>query len=301
MKLLTIDSREVAGRPGVLLDSGWVLDLVAAPSTLSESQWVPASVISILAAGEQGRERVQRLVTAAESADAHEQERLKQSGVLLPFTKTALMPPLRRPGLILLVSAAEPVDAEPAPVTFIKSPNAAVGNDAKIAVPWSPDLGVVGCAMLGLVLGKPLYKASVREAGTAIAAVTLVMDISMPAPDAAAPAAEWRRCIQTKQFPGACPMGPVLVTRDSIPAVEDLAARILINGVQTGAGNLYSRRETPVELLAALSQGQAFRPGDLIAIEAGPDTEIGYQTLRAGDQFAVAGDQLTQLQVTVEF
>jgi hypothetical protein len=34
MKLLTIDSREVTGRPGALLDTGEILDLVAAPSSM---------------------------------------------------------------------------------------------------------------------------------------------------------------------------------------------------------------------------------------------------------------------------
>ena len=47
MKLLTIDSREVTGRPGVLLDSGDILDLAAAPSTLNESQWIPHSVVML--------------------------------------------------------------------------------------------------------------------------------------------------------------------------------------------------------------------------------------------------------------
>ena len=52
MKLVTIDAREVAGRPGVLLEDGNILDLTAAPSTLSQSQWIPQSVVSILAAGD---------------------------------------------------------------------------------------------------------------------------------------------------------------------------------------------------------------------------------------------------------
>ena len=43
MKLVTIDAREVAGRPGVLLDGGVILDLSAAPGSLSVSQWVPHS------------------------------------------------------------------------------------------------------------------------------------------------------------------------------------------------------------------------------------------------------------------
>ncbi|MDH3978679.1 MAG: hypothetical protein OEU86_09195, partial [Gammaproteobacteria bacterium] len=67
MKLLTIDSREVAGRPGVLLDSGDILDLAVAPTTLSESQWIPQSVISVIAAGDSGYEGVNRLIAAVDS------------------------------------------------------------------------------------------------------------------------------------------------------------------------------------------------------------------------------------------
>jgi 2-keto-4-pentenoate hydratase/2-oxohepta-3-ene-1,7-dioic acid hydratase in catechol pathway len=300
MKLVTIDGREVAGRPGVLLDSGWVLDLAAAPSTLSESHWVPVSVISILAAGEEGRERVQRLVTAAESADANQQERLKSAGVLVPFSDTALMPPLRRPGLILMVSAAQPAAAEPAPVTVFKSPNTAAGHGSKVTVPWSPDFGVTGCGMLGIVLGKPLYKAGIGEADKAIAAFTLIMDISMPIPGAAGSAAEWRCYVQSKQFPGACPMGPALITRDEIPMPGDIDAVASINGVKTGRGSLYSISETPAELIARLSHSQAFRPGDLIAIEPGINAEFGHQALKSGDQFSVAAHNVMELQVTVE-
>ncbi len=92
MKLLTIDSREVTGRPGVLLDSGDILDLATAPSTLSESQWIPHSIVSVIAAGRDGLERVARLVAGAEQAD---RQQLLEAGTLLPYSGTALLAPVR--------------------------------------------------------------------------------------------------------------------------------------------------------------------------------------------------------------
>ena len=89
MKLVTIEAREVAGRPGVLLDGGVILDLSAAPGSLSASQWVPQSTISILAAGERGLAHAESLISLA---DEHE-ERLREDGALLKLTATALMAP----------------------------------------------------------------------------------------------------------------------------------------------------------------------------------------------------------------
>ena len=87
MQLVTIDAREVAGRPGVLLDSGDILDLTAAPVTLAESQWIPQSVVSILVAGEEGREHAMRLVRAVENATAAEISEMRDRGVLLPCSR----------------------------------------------------------------------------------------------------------------------------------------------------------------------------------------------------------------------
>jgi len=130
MKLLTIDSREVTGRPGVLLDNGDILDLVAAPSTLSESQWIPHSVVSVIAAGRSGLERVRQLVASAERED---RQRLLQNGILLPYSGTALMAPIRRPGLVLIVDSHAS--------SYIKSPNSAVGPGQLSKFPGRMSIG----------------------------------------------------------------------------------------------------------------------------------------------------------------
>lgn len=68
MRLVTLDSREVGGRPGISLPSGEILDLAASPSGLTASQWRPQSVVSVIAEGEEGAARVARLVAEVEKA-----------------------------------------------------------------------------------------------------------------------------------------------------------------------------------------------------------------------------------------
>ena len=41
MRLVTIDCREIGGRPGVMVGDDEILDLAGAPRTLEESQWIP--------------------------------------------------------------------------------------------------------------------------------------------------------------------------------------------------------------------------------------------------------------------
>ncbi len=205
MQLVTIDSREVAGRPGVITSAGEILDLIAAPSTLSESQWIPQSVISVLAAGEQGLIHVNELLSRAADADNH--ARLSAAGALLQADSTELMAPVRRPGLILLTESVSEDTREPLPAASIKSPHTAIGPGQSIDLPWPETDGLQLKLQLGVVLGGPLHRATAAAAADAVAAFTLLMDFSLPQPRGE-DSASWRRYIDSKQFPGSCPMGP---------------------------------------------------------------------------------------------
>jgi 2-keto-4-pentenoate hydratase/2-oxohepta-3-ene-1,7-dioic acid hydratase in catechol pathway len=292
MKLLTIDSREVAGRPGALLGSGEILDLTAAPNTLSEAQWMPHSIVSILAAGEHGLERVTRLIDAAEDVADSDRDQLRTTGVILPFAGTALMPPVRRPGLVLVVDSR--TDA------YIKNPNAAVASDASVQVPWAGREGVTATGMLCAVVGRPLFRADIDEAEEAIAGYTVLIDLSASLPAADASFRNWRHYLDSKQFPGACPMGPVIVTRDEILNPFNLAATVRINGVEVAAGKFYAGIPAIGDLLVELSGRYGFRPGDLLAIEPSPDDGPGQpRELGPGDLFSVAFDGLPELTVSI--
>lgn len=292
MKLLTIDSREVAGRPGALLDTGEILDLVAAPSSMSDSQWIPHSVVSVLHAGREGLSFASQLVAAANRADGAERERLKDRGAILPFAGTALMAPVRRPGLILVVNSES--DA------YIKSPNTAVGNEASVKAPWPGDEAVMGTGMLAAVIGRAIFEADVDAAEDAIAGYTLLIDLSTRSPGPGTSVAEWRRYMESKQFPGACPIGPVIVTKDEIDDPAALTASVEINGIEMASGELYGDDLDIGTMLSDLSQRYAFRPGDLVAIDPSADRGPGQpQELGVADRLSVRIGDLAELNVKV--
>ena len=302
MQLVTIDAREVAGRPGVLLDNGDILDLTAAPVTLAESQWIPQSVVSILVAGDEGREHAMRLVRAVENATAAEMSKMRDRGVLLPFAGTALMAPVRRPGLVLISAPVGDEPGEPDPVAIIKGPNTVVGPAAKVRPPWNGKDQVAGMGMLAAVLGKPLYQASSAEAAAAVAAYTLIIDLSLlpPAATDLTIAEEWRRYIDSKQFPGACPMGPAMVTVDAMPPPEQVNATMRVNDVVVGQDSVWPTADSAAELLAVLSGRFGFRPGDTVALgPVGSTARSQGVTLMAGDTFSVGLDGIMSLSVEI--
>ena len=288
MKLLTIDSREVTGRPGVLVDNGDILDLAVAPSSLSDSQWIPHSIVSVLAAGRKGLENVERLIAAAAKTD---RQQLLNDGTLLPYTGTVLLAPIRRPGLVLIVDSHDS--------GYIKSPNAATGPGASVNIPW-PDVDTLwGSPMIACVIGRPFFKANAAEAAEAIAGYTLLIDLSARKPDAAADVSAWRRLMDSRQFPGACPIGPTIVTRDEFgdPADESLSVRI--NDVEVGAGALWPADRDPGRLLSDLSQRFEFRPGDLVALEPVAGSAGTPRELHPGDRFCAGRADIIDLDVTI--
>ena len=249
-----------------------------APSTLDQAQWIPQSVISVLAAGEDGLERVASL--CAEAEEPARRDALLAAGALLPAQGTQLMAPVRRPGLILLTESVVAAAEEPLPVATIKSPHTACGPGQAIRAPWPETRGIRVVVQLGVVLGSPLHRASDAEAGEAIAAYTLLMDFSLPGPEDRSNAA-WRLYVDSKQFPGACPMGPALVTSDALRDRDSLALQLDINGVAGTAFDL-PLAELP-SLLARLSSRYGFGPGDVIGFGAGAG-QNDTRPLRDGDR-----------------
>jgi len=285
MKLVTIDAREVAGRPGVLLDNDQVLDLSAASGTLETSQWVPQSTISILAAGERGLAHAQAIVNLADEDGAQVRER----GGLTSLLGTPLMTPVRRPGLILVSHSIN----DGVPASFIKSPNTAVGHAAKVSMQGQPELEVN--PMFAAVLSKPLYQADLNAVETAIGAWTLVIDIAPLMGDPGS-AQEWRSYVQARQFPGSMPMGPALVTFDELASPGELIASARINGVQTWSGIICPPASECSRRLAELSQDYAFSPGDVVAFATGVDSVSSpRQRLKQGDAYSIAADGIMEL------
>lgn len=299
MKLVTIDSREVAGRPGALVDDEAILDLIAAPSRLSEAQWLPQSVVSILAAGEQGLEHVRHQLAAVKDADEEARQELRRTGVLLPLKGTALLAPIRRPGLILIYGPIELDGRECAQAAVIKSPNSVVGDGARVAVPWASTSQLTGRAMLAVVLGRPVYQCDRETAQEAIAGFTLVSDLSLPAPGDDS-ATSWQAYTESKQFPGSCPMGPAIVTADAVGDARELRLTTCVNGAEASVAQAVSADLDIASTVADLSNRYGFRPGDVIAFPSRPGADA--PRVRDKDRISVSlGGVAMELQFEVVF
>lgn len=283
MRLVTLDGREVGGRPAVSLPSGEILDLTAAGDTLGTSHWRPQSVVSVLAEGEEGAARVARLIAEIDSATGPQRQQWRAVGRLLPAGGTELMAPVRRPGLLLMVRRETGVTLD----AYIKNPNAAVGPDARIAMPANRDEPLHGLAMSGLVLGRPLYAGTVEQAARAIAAVTLVADLGLSVWSPAEP--------EGRQFPGACVIGPCIATLDEWPDRVVPGPVVTVNSHPIGSRAPDLSLHDAAELLARLSASYAFRPGDIVALSSGG----GHFKVGRGDRASVAINSDLELRFTV--
>ena len=252
-------------------------------------------MISILAAGEHGRDGVQRLLDAADGADP---EALRAAKVLLPMAQTRLMAPVRRPGLVLVQERKPASGSEPDPVVSIKSPNTVIGPGNTLHVPWRADAGLEVRPLFGIILGRPLHLAGPEEAAEAIVACTLLMDLSRPMPAGEASAASWREYLDSKQFPGACPVGPALLTTDAYAADATGRFTLSVNGVE-----LSTQQRELADLpgkLATLSKRFGFRPGDLVGFSLQEAVE-DRRTYQDGDRIDLALDDAMQLTATLRF
>lgn len=286
MRLVTLDSREVGGRPGISLPSGEILDLSASPSGLTASQWRPQSVVSVLAEGDEGSARVARLLAEVEAVSEAQRQEWRRTGRLLPAAGTRLMPPIRRPGLLLMVADR----SGGRPVAYVKNPNSATGPDATISLPEGDDRQLYLVGMIGLVLGRALFRATEPQAARAIAAVTLVADLGTRRLAGGSDGA-WA---DARQFPGACVLGPALVTVDELPPAAAWQMVVRVNGRAVGSASPDLDADAGARILATLSKRYAFRPGDIVGLPSG----AGEFELPAASDIALAMGRTLELRFT---
>ena len=113
---------------------------------------------------------------------------------------------------------------------------------------------------LGVIIGRPVYRATAAEAEAAIAGYTVVNDVSMR--DWQQRTLQW---LQGKMFERTTPAGPYLVTVDEIGSAPDLEVRCEVDGVVMQQSRTSDLLFGVAEIVAYASQAVTLRPGDLIA------------------------------------
>ncbi|HTX28088.1 MAG TPA: fumarylacetoacetate hydrolase family protein [Streptosporangiaceae bacterium] len=145
------------------------------------------------------------------------------------------------------------------PTLFAKFAESLLGARDELVMP-SVSERVDWEAELGVVIGRPLYRATPEQAAAAIAGYTVINDVSMR---------DWqRRTLQWlagKMFERSTPAGPYLVTPDEVGNAADLEVRCEVDGAVMQQSRTSDLLFSPAEIAAYASQVITLRPGDLIA------------------------------------
>jgi acylpyruvate hydrolase len=113
---------------------------------------------------------------------------------------------------------------------------------------------------LGVIIGRPVYRATPAEAAAAIAGYTVVNDVSMR--DWQSRTLQW---LQGKAFERSTPAGPYLVTPDEVGNAADLEVRCEVDGTIMQQSRTSDLVFSPADIVAYASQVITLKPGDLFA------------------------------------
>jgi acylpyruvate hydrolase len=198
----------------------------------------------------------------ARGGEAQRRERAEPVAV----TEADFAPVVPRPGKIICVglnyrahileTGRQPPEY---PTLFAKFAETLLGPNDELVLPsvsekvdWEVELGVI--------IGRPVYRATRAEAAAAIAGYTVMNDVSMR--DWQARTLQW---LQGKAFERSTPAGPYLVTPDEVGNAADLEVGCEVDGTVMQQSRTSDLVFGPADIVAYASQVITLKPGDLFA------------------------------------
>ena len=271
MKLLTFrPARARTGHFGVLLADNRVLDLTAL-----SGRKLPTSLIECIEESDAGLAAVRDALADAESAV----KRGESPPHVYALDAVTLDPPLL-PGKIMAVGknyadhAAEgPGQVYSRVAGFVKLTSCVVAHDVTVRRPaWTETFDYEN--ELAIVIGRDCCDVPPDEAYDCVFGYTIMNDLSCREVQMAE-RKEGNICIG-KNFPGAAPLGPWVVTKDEIPDPHNLRIVTRVNGEvrqdSTTKNQIYN---IPAQI--AWYSHAGFEPGDLISSGTPAGTGLGYK------------------------
>jgi len=215
---------------------------------------------------------------------------------IVRLSDVRLLAPVPRPGKIICLGmnyrghAEEsklPVPAKP--VIFSKFSTCVIGPDEPVVLPLDSS-EVDYEAELAVVIGKRAIHVDRQSAMDCVLGYTILNDVS--ARDFQFGDGQWVRGKSCDTF---APMGPWIVTTDSLPDPHDLAIRLTLNG-ELMQNARTSEFVFPIpDVISFLSRNITLEPGDVIA--TGTPTGVGFSRtppvfLRHGDVLQIEIERL---------
>jgi 2-keto-4-pentenoate hydratase/2-oxohepta-3-ene-1,7-dioic acid hydratase in catechol pathway len=216
------------------------------------------------------------------------------SSTAIPLTQVRLLPPVPRPGKILITTATYGAHADPPPqlLATLKSAESVVGPGDTVQLPdvdadtWQ----FVPQAMLGLVIRGPAKRVSAEDWRQAVFGYTCVIDI-MARGDQMFGQDYW---LAKADCLG--PLGPCIVTVDEIPDPTPLRVQSWQNGSPAQDFVVGDASHSIPEQVAFATTVMTLHSGDILACGTAP---TGARPLADGDTVDVQADRVGRLSVRV--
>lgn len=204
------------------------------------------------------------------------------------LSEVRLLAPTRRPGKLLAVgnnylahARESGSEAPAAPIIFAKATSSVIGPGESISFSRDQSNQVDYEGELAVVMGRTTRRVTPEQAGHYVFGYTACNDVS--ARDAQFGDGQW---VRGKSFDTFAPLGPWVVTADSIPNPRALAIRTRVNGDLVQDGNTASMIFSVDEIIAYISTYITLEPGDVVA--TGTPDGVGFarvppRFLRDGD------------------
>ena len=284
MKLLTFrPARARTGHFGVLLAGNRVLDITAL-----SGRKLPGTLLECIQEGDSALAEVRTVVAAAEAA----LKRGESPPNLFALDAITLEAPLK-PGKIMAVGknyadhAAEASSPAYSRVAgFVKLSSCVVPHGATVRRPtWTDSFDYEN--ELAIVIGRECCEVPAEQAYDCVFGYTIMNDLSCRDVQFAE-RKEGNICIG-KNFPGAAPLGPWIVTRDEIPDPHNLRIVTRVNGeIRQDSSTRNQIYNIPAQI--AWYSHAGFEAGDLISSGTPAGTGLGYTG--PGTLYLQNGDQV---------
>lgn len=188
------------------------------------------------------------------------------------------------------------LEAPKSPVLFAKYTSAIIGPGDEIR--WDPALTqhVDWEAELAVVIGRVARRVPAAKAFEHVAGYTIANDVT--ARNIQKGDGQFTRGKSLDTF---CPLGPFLVTKDSVADPQNLAVKLWVNGTLKQDTNTTQMIFKIPQLVEFLSRAFTLYPGDIILTGTGPGVGMHRKPpefLQNGDQVAIEIEGLGRLENT---
>ncbi len=156
------------------------------------------------------------------------------------------------------------------PILFMKATSAIIGPDDDVEIPRA-SLKADWEVELGIVIGTRAKYVSEDKALDHVAGYCVVNDVSERAFQSER-GGQWTKGKSHDTFG---PIGPWLVTRDEVPAPQNLALWLDVDGVRRQTGTTANMIFGVRHLVSYISQFMTLEPGDIIATGTPPGVGMG--------------------------